>query len=549
MFKHHFIRKIFTAAAVSAIITAAASIHSSAVVRDRKGDINTDGEVNSVDLSIMSLYLSGRADISKQGFLNSDMDGDGTVDSLDLIKLRRYIISEKEQKESTATSLSLSIIGTAIAAPINGGYPLVSGAPATTVTTAVSGDGFIKAPLSDMQGSLASQGTGRVCIFYVDFPDCPFSYEPTMAEVENAAFADEDTDSDSFPHESINAFYKRSSKGCVELSGNAYRYTTKRYKDAYENDVYKLRLIDELLTNMDDTVDFTGFNGNGDDTVDAIIICVPKAAGDENWWPCAGQYAGSLIEELDGLSLGHIIVGNAEITGENDNSNFVASYIHELGHCMGLPDYYIYGRDVAEGLHGIAGFDTMDELYSDFSCASKLMLGWYKNSQVQVYDYNGPSQQTFTLTDGQSDEGNCVIIPYQNELDGNYCSEYLIMEYSTLNNNNRDLRSVYWWLNLGSGVRIFHVNAAAEEVNGKKDLAYKNGKEESDNDLRGRRFIRLVNDGAEDNFFYQGNAVTYGIPGFAFYTCTGEEYVDPNVDIFIGELKDGSYNITICKKG
>ena len=50
-----------------------------------KGDINTDGEVNTVDLSVTSLYLAGKAGISRQGFLNADMDEDGHVDSLDLI--------------------------------------------------------------------------------------------------------------------------------------------------------------------------------------------------------------------------------------------------------------------------------------------------------------------------------------------------------------------------------------------------------------------------------------------------------------------------------
>ena len=59
-----------------------------------KGDINSDGDVNSVDLSVMSLYLSGRASISREGFLSADMDNDGSVDSIDLVKLRKLIISK-----------------------------------------------------------------------------------------------------------------------------------------------------------------------------------------------------------------------------------------------------------------------------------------------------------------------------------------------------------------------------------------------------------------------------------------------------------------------
>ena len=71
-----------------------------------------------------------------------------------------------------------------------------------------------------------------------------------------------------------------------------YRYTAKHNKEYYENDNCKVKLIDEILENMDESVDFTKFDGNGDNILDAMLISVPEAAGNENWWPNAGQYAG-----------------------------------------------------------------------------------------------------------------------------------------------------------------------------------------------------------------------------------------------------------------
>ena len=95
MFTRSAIRK-FLSAAVSLLMFSAspAAEGYSTDPTILKGDINSDGDVNSVDLSVMSLYLSGRASISREGFLSADMDNDGSVDSIDLVKLRKLIISK-----------------------------------------------------------------------------------------------------------------------------------------------------------------------------------------------------------------------------------------------------------------------------------------------------------------------------------------------------------------------------------------------------------------------------------------------------------------------
>ena len=115
-----------------------------------------------------------------------------------------------------------------------------------------------------------------------------------------------------------------------------------------------------------------------------------------------------------------------------------------------------------------------------------------------------------------------------------------------LNNNNKDIPNVYSWQNYGSGIRILHVNAEAETLEGFRDFLFKGSKQVSNEYAAGRRFVRVVNDANVDNLFRTGSVVTNEIPGFAFYGCAGDEVADPEVVINVGELVGDSYTVTIA---
>ena len=48
------------------------------------GDVNCDGKVNMADLSALSAYMLGKAELTPQGLINADVSGDGNVDARDL---------------------------------------------------------------------------------------------------------------------------------------------------------------------------------------------------------------------------------------------------------------------------------------------------------------------------------------------------------------------------------------------------------------------------------------------------------------------------------
>ena len=332
----------------------------------------------------------------------------------------------------------------------------------------------------------------------------------------------------------------------MNLKGKAYRYTCKKNISSYHGDVFKADFTTEVLKNMDDQVDYTQFDADHDNPIDAILFCVPRSSDEQEWWPCAGGFGGNYWMKVDGMNIGHVITGNAAIKSDSDYSNYVSTYLHEMGHCMGLPDYYLYDVEDFEGMHGSAGYDLMDEAYSDFSSVSKLMLGWYREDQIQVYDPS-KGEQTFTLRNGQSDEGNCLIIP-RGTLDSQYKSEYFILEYTTLDANNSQVKGHFWWRPTGSGVRLLHIEATEEDDGWRKFFRYESGNDEATDYNNGRRFIRLVDDGDKDNLLRKGSVVNSSTPGFAWYDSSGRFTEDPNITITVGEKNGDSYTVTVSRR-
>ena len=532
--------------------------------QDIIGDLNSDGNINVADLVLLSKYLHGteklndksifkmadgrdytvrldgnreiRPLVGAKSIQKADMDQNGAIDVFDLVSLRKTVISERECGQILLWEEEKPV--TAIPVP-------VTTVTTTTVTAPASKKDFIKAPVADMYGSMPSQGKVNLLIFYVDFPDCKFSYDPTVEDIERIAFGLKDPNSAAYPFESFSAFYSRASKGDLEISGKAYKYTCKKNIAAYQGDVYKSDFATEVIKNMDPIVNYKDFDADGDKVVDAILFCVPSSSDEDDWWPCAGEYYGDDWLRVDGLRPGHIITGNAAIDNFNSYVNFTSTYLHEMGHCMGLPDYYLYSREDFEGMHGSAGYDLMDEAYSDFSAVSKLMLGWMREDQVLVFDPS-KGEQTFTLINGQTDEGNCLIIP-RGDING-YKSEFLIVEYLTLEANNSQVKRHFYWRPTGSGISIKHIEATQYNDGWRNLFKYESGNDEFTDKDDGRRFVRLIDDGDKDNFFRTGAVISNKNKSFAWYDSSGKETIDPNIIITVGEKKDNAYTVTVSVK-
>lgn len=475
-----------------------------------RGDIDRSGAADRNDIDLLGRWLRTDPEAVLPDWAAGDLDTDNALNAKDLTLLKRMLIpaASADQPEPDADQSA-----------------------------------FITANMAKHGASLPTQGKARLVVFYVDFPDCRYSYEPSLDELNQITFGAENPASPCYPFESIPAFYGRASKGSMDFSGQVFRYTTKENQSVYDKD--KVKIAEECYEAFKDQVDFSQFDGNGDGRIDATLFTTPSRAGNDDWWPCAGAF-GDGNYRVDGAAVGHIITGNAQIESPTDYVNYISTYCHELGHCTGLPDYYLFSNpNDSEGMHGTAGAELMDtDAGSDFGAFSKLMEGWYHQDQVQVYDA-AKGTQTFTLRNAQTDAGNCIIIP-NGQLAEDYFSEYFIIEYATRDGNNSGIgRNTAWWLNAGEGVRVYHIDATTE-YGWNTFFRYGSGSEFTNQD-QGRRLIRIIDDTEKDNFYHSGDVINSSISGFRWYDANGGQTVDPGLTITVGAIENGACTVTIGK--
>ncbi|MDR1725910.1 MAG: M6 family metalloprotease domain-containing protein [Bacteroidales bacterium] len=148
------------------------------------------------------------------------------------------------------------------------------------------------------------------------------------------------------------------------------------------NDQNARQMIIDACSAADFEVDFSQFDGNGDTYVDGVHVIfagLGEASGGpaESIWPHRGELITPI--QYDGVK-----VRDYSCSAEKRSNNQIAgigTIAHELGHVLGLPDYY----DVDySGTKTIGSFDIMDngsynnnENNPPLYCAySRMALGW-----------------------------------------------------------------------------------------------------------------------------------------------------------------------------
>jgi hypothetical protein len=129
------------------------------------------------------------------------------------------------------------------------------------------------------------------------------------------------------------------------------------------------------------------------------------------------------------------------------------TFIHELGHFLGLPDYYSYDSDIGDwGPFG--ALDMMDYNVGDHNAFSKSVYGWLK-PQIAI------GEGEFTIAP-LSDQPDTLIIPI--EYNQTLLDEYIMIEYyrpEGLNQKDASLAFAGRYPKQFSipGIKIYHVDA------------------------------------------------------------------------------------------
>lgn len=381
--------------------------------------------------------------------------------------------------------------------------------------------------------TLQPRGEARALVIVCDFQDVKYrSDRISDEELERDLFGT--GTADLYPYVCLTQYFLNASYGALHMNGDVYHYTLSGNIADYENaDQNFAKFVTEVLTGLDDTIDYRKYDADNDGYLDALSMSIPTGGDAEFWYGCTATWESDQLS-LDGEKLWHYVINDEQPYAETLDY-YLGTLAHEYGHCMGLSDYYEYGKDEDfEATTGDAGLERMDESEGDFCPYSKLMVGWYSKNDIQCYDWAKGGSQTFVLSDDSTDPS--VLLLPSAESCGLF-SEYFTVDYITPRANFDGLFDE-------GGVRIYHVDSEIGTYDDGTDYLIADAfSPEYDATGEGRRLIRLVNNG--NGFYHAGDTVDGSAPGFAWYDASGRETVDTGYTAHVDSIDEQNRTCTV----
>ncbi len=271
--------------------------------------------------------------------------------------------------------------------------------------------------------------------------------------------------------ESVKSFYKKSSNGKLELTGEVtdwYDAELSGFDYASSIGISQTQtIVNDAITYLKDNkgMDLSKYDNDKDGFIDGIwfVYAAPDYThngpntDDQNFW----AYTYWANQDSNGNPDDPIanLFGWASYDfmyeGYGKRKLDAHTYIHETGHFLGLNDYY----SDSLSYNPIGKVDMMDSNIIDHNNYSKMLLGWTK-----PYVVLGDGK---IKLDGMSTENNLIVIPSDShsikENEFNPFGEYILIElYNNTGLNEQDskvrISTDRPFAMEESGVRIYHVD-------------------------------------------------------------------------------------------
>ena len=320
------------------------------------------------------------------------------------------------------------------------------------------------------------EGTKKGLVILAEYQDVKFEDGHTR-ELYNGAINTPGFTSEYGHQGSVHDYFSDMSKGVFDLSFDVvgpvklsknrkdYGQDVMNWQGQTSIDPYAYTMIMEACQAVDDEVDFSQYDWDGDGMVDQVVVIYAGhgengIGGADSVWPHESELGYADQEGTPLLALDNIMINTYACTSEltvyglDESDNYITgldgigTLCHEFAHCLGLPDMY----DTGDGLfYGMGTWDLMDQgsynanafLPASLTAYELRYIGWQEPIEL-TEDCTIDDKKA--LTEG----GNTYIIyndGYRDQLYGR--EEYYLLENRQPTKWDRGL--------YGNGLLITHV--------------------------------------------------------------------------------------------
>lgn len=318
-------------------------------------------------------------------------------------------------------------------------------------------------------GERAAVGQRHYLVVLVQFPDKAFTVDNPQEAFSN--LLNQEGYSYNGATGSARDYYYENSHGKFEPVFDVYGPVTLANNMSYYggntssgDDKAPEEAVAEACTALDEQIDFTQFDNDGDGKVDLVFMYYAgygeADGGSSNTiWPHQWELSsGGISLTLDGKTIDSYACTN-ELMGSSYGSDKgklcgIGTACHEFGHAMGLPDFYDPDYETNGQAAGLFFFSTMDSgSYNNngrtppyFNIEERILLGWLdEESALQEFPKNG----SYTLLPVQNDLA--YKIPSDQE------GEYFVLEC-------RDNQGWDSYLEGAKGLLVYHVDKSSRSI-------------------------------------------------------------------------------------
>lgn len=296
--------------------------------------------------------------------------------------------------------------------------------------------------------SMPTSGTVNLLVIPVQLSGYTMS-EATRTKIQKAYFG---TQSETGWH-SVASYYNTESEGKLTITGVVSPIYTTSYDSSIEEDE-TISLVTEA-TNWYKTNYSTNsgkeFDADGDGYIDGVILIysAPNYTNNNgNLW--AYCFWTAVKANKNSPVANTYFWASYDFMEDSSNVTIDAhTYIHEMGHVMGLDDYYNY--DSSSNYNAAGGFSMQDYNVGEHDPYSRIALGWIDPIVVT-------GNTTLTINPGQA-----IILSPDDLASNSPFDEYLVLDvYSPTGLNELDATYKYPNSPKGPnavGIRVWHIDA------------------------------------------------------------------------------------------